>query len=96
MPILCAHHRRHLAERHEHVDVVVGSGRHLTRLHDRLEAVQHPLTGRRLARHREGKWCEHEREADDEDRPEQLAVHLYLLVSVNRLREPARGDPAAC
>ena len=74
-----AEHRRDLAERHEHLVVVVGRCLDLIRLHDRLEAVQHPLACTRLRRQREGKRRNHEREPDQEDGPEYLAIHHDLL-----------------
>ncbi|MGZ4419087.1 MAG: hypothetical protein ACXVRV_13065 [Gaiellaceae bacterium] len=77
--VLAAHHRRHLAEGYEHLVVVAGGRVDLGWLHDRLEAVHHPLARGSLAGETQGERRDHEHEPDREHRPQQLAVHHVLL-----------------
>ena len=88
-----AHHRGDPAEWHEHLVVVVGGRLDLIGLHDRLEAAQHPLAGRSLARQRQRQRCDHKRETNREHRPQQLAVHLDLLRLPDPHPLPVRRHP---
>jgi hypothetical protein len=71
-----AEHRDEPTQWAEHVVVVHRRRRDLIRLHDRPEAVEHPLSGGRLRRERDRKRRDHEREPDHEHgAPEHLRFH---------------------
>jgi hypothetical protein len=67
--VLGAHRRRDGAERYEDVVVVTGDRRDLVGLHDRLEAVHHPLARRRLTGQTKRERGDHKREPDYEHGP---------------------------